>query len=440
MSSNTYPELHIAAGASSSSSSTTSSSSQQPSAASAPEISSQRAPSPANITAFNPQFAAHESSAALRSHMSWATEVLTSSSQLSCPCHLMSEMSDWVIVSAKSMPVKSLAVPFHNQDDFPTEGPCASLLTAKLLETLPGPFSLSDKAYQEITPKIDGSPEDEALEPLAGRQRSNKPMTRDHQYEQELAEESKAKSLDERCPDEQSPELVSETQGSKEQPVVQIEHEEPRDDATILNDAVPDSTNESILAKNDLAGEPSTCDGRLSSGSPACRSPCRSDQQIPREFRKTRGFLISDTHNHSFRNPQGHYDFVVCLGDHTTRSTRQEFEKFIWQILEIDTDHIFLLFGNHEYSTDGNLPEAKYPSFPAARLQYGEGLLKRDYALQLCRENAIVLLDEGRHVFHLNNGTTATIYASPYTPQRKRSPYIGYRYKRRENGQFGHSL
>ena len=31
------------------------------------------------------------------------------------------------------------------------------------------------------------------------------------------------------------------------------------------------------------------------------------------------------------------------------------------------------------------------------------------------RQNGIILLDEGNHTFHLNNGALLKIYASPYT-------------------------
>lgn len=98
------------------------------------------------------------------------------------------------------------------------------------------------------------------------------------------------------------------------------------------------------------------------------------------------------------------------------------------------------MFGYHEYSTNSSLPESKYSKFSAATLRPGEVYLTRDYALELCRENGIILLDEGQYVFHLNNGTTATIYASPFTPKRRKSPYNGYRYKIRKGVGSGHDL
>ncbi|KAJ4396530.1 hypothetical protein N0V93_000750 [Gnomoniopsis smithogilvyi] len=188
-----------------------------------------------------------------------------------------------------------------------------------------------------------------------------------------------------------------------------------------------------------LTPSASTTASSATLGLPAIQSP--TIQLNSQEFRRTRIFVISDTHNLPFPPPKGHVDLVVCLGDHTERSTKQEFETFIQEVLQIDADHIFVIFGNHEYSTDPLLPRAKYPNFPAARLQSWEEHLTRDHALQLCRTCGIIYLDEGQEVFHLNNGTTVKIYASSYTPKRKKSAYSGYRYKRKDqDSQSGHEF
>lgn len=197
----------------------------------------------------------------------------------------------------------------------------------------------------------------------------------------------------------------------------------------------PSSASETTSPMNAAAMSPSNIEFPWS---PNLTSHSKSTLQ---DVRSTRMFVISDTHSLPWSVPKGHFDFVVCLGDHTDRSTKQEFEEFIGKILQIDTDHVFLIFGNHEYSTDHLLSELKYPKFPGAKLQHWERYLTKDYALQLCRENGIIFLDEGRYEFCLNNGTTAKLYASSYTPKRRKSPFNGYRYKRREkDGQFGHDL
>ncbi|KAF7544066.1 hypothetical protein G7Z17_g10242 [Cylindrodendrum hubeiense] len=83
-----------------------------------------------------------------------------------------------------------------------------------------------------------------------------------------------------------------------------------------------------------------------------------------------------------------------------------------------------VIAGNHDFSLD--IPVFKQKISEANKLaqeclsdsikkEFGDyGTARR--ILQEAKDDGIVFIDKGSHVFHLQNGATLKTYASPYTP------------------------
>ncbi|KAI1193321.1 ser/Thr protein phosphatase family protein [Nemania serpens] len=142
---------------------------------------------------------------------------------------------------------------------------------------------------------------------------------------------------------------------------------------------------------------------------------------------RTRILIISDTHGEVFKiRPEHKADVVIHCGDMTEESKLDEYRRTLQLLKDIDAPLKLVIAGNHDFTLDTpafkqKIDEVAEPLDPElVRREYG------DYgeARRLFEETPeVTLLDEGTHKFHLHNGASMTVYASPYTPSRGRNGF-----------------
>jgi hypothetical protein len=136
---------------------------------------------------------------------------------------------------------------------------------------------------------------------------------------------------------------------------------------------------------------------------------------------RIRILVMSDTHDQAISPselPRTPVDVVLHCGDFTNGSKIAEFESAISLLQQVEAPLKLAIAGNHDFSLDESVLQAKVRE---AGLQAEFELVEREYGcpsmLKRKFENAgVFLLDEGTHLFRLQNGARLTVYASPYTP------------------------
>ena len=140
---------------------------------------------------------------------------------------------------------------------------------------------------------------------------------------------------------------------------------------------------------------------------------------------KTRLLIISDTHGMQFSSenrPQKRADVAIHCGDLTEESKLEEYRDSIELLQEIDAPLKLVIAGNHDWTMDIPIFKKKvaevYPPLDPNLVKaiYGDYGEARQIFKQ-AKKAGIILLDEGKHTFTLQNGALLTVYASPWTPQ-----------------------
>lgn len=141
-----------------------------------------------------------------------------------------------------------------------------------------------------------------------------------------------------------------------------------------------------------------------------------------------RFFVLSDTHEYNpetatptdgFRAnslPQN-IDVVLHCGDLTKNGRLESYEKVIEMPGSIDAELKLVIAGNHDLSLHKDFFLAE-----------GGSIAEHEEALDLWKgpvayDQGIRFLEEGTHTFVLRNGSSFTVYASPWTPQYGKSAF-----------------
>jgi Icc-related predicted phosphoesterase len=145
----------------------------------------------------------------------------------------------------------------------------------------------------------------------------------------------------------------------------------------------------------------------------------------------TRILVFSDTHGAQYgtggwQKPRFRADVAIHCGDLTEESKINEFKSTLELLRNTDADLKLVIAGNHDFTLDTAAFDRKVAELQRLHpLENLQALVQREYGkpgearqiLEAARaEHNIVLIDEGVHRFHLNNGAQLTVYASPYTP------------------------
>ncbi|EFQ98103.1 metallophosphoesterase domain-containing protein 2 [Nannizzia gypsea CBS 118893] len=135
----------------------------------------------------------------------------------------------------------------------------------------------------------------------------------------------------------------------------------------------------------------------------------------------TRFLILSDTHATDYTPPDQHADVALHCSDLTQESKIDEFRATIGLLKGLNAPLKLVIAGNHDFTLDvpmfrEKVAEMAGPVDPElVKSVYGDyGEARR--LLKEAREHGIILLDEGLYTFDLANGSSLTIYASPFTP------------------------
>ena len=142
------------------------------------------------------------------------------------------------------------------------------------------------------------------------------------------------------------------------------------------------------------------------------------------DFVKTRFFILSDTHGIEFGREEisSHYaDVAIHCGDLTEESKLEEYRATLRLLMDIQAPLKLVIAGNHDFTMD--IPVFK-EKVAHARPALDPDLVRKVYgafgeARQLfedAKSTGIIFLEEGSHLFTLENGAALAVYASPYTP------------------------
>ncbi|KAK4199326.1 Metallo-dependent phosphatase-like protein [Triangularia verruculosa] len=159
---------------------------------------------------------------------------------------------------------------------------------------------------------------------------------------------------------------------------------------------------------------------------------------------KTKFFILADTHCYGpdkFKVPDIPVDVAIHCGDLTEGSKLAEFHTALDILREINAPLKLVIAGNHDFTLDTQAFSRKLQSGLGAfkdpeeviETVYGTPGEAR-YLIDSHKDDGIVFLDEGTHVFTLENGANLTVYASPFTPSRDMDK--GFTYKRRDGHKF----
>lgn len=137
---------------------------------------------------------------------------------------------------------------------------------------------------------------------------------------------------------------------------------------------------------------------------------------------RTRFLVLSDTHGLESlpESASGAYaDVAIHCGDLTTESKLEEYKASIRLLQKVNAPLKLVISGNHDFTMDTpvfqrKIAECRPPLDPELVEKiygkYGEARMLFE------EETGITFLDEGTHHFHLQNGASLRVYASPYTP------------------------
>lgn len=124
----------------------------------------------------------------------------------------------------------------------------------------------------------------------------------------------------------------------------------------------------------------------------------------------------------SENRPEQRADVAIHCGDLTEESKSEEYRDSIELLKEIDAPLKLVIAGNHDWTMDTpifqkKVAEAHPPLDPdLVKMIYGDHGEARQIFKQ-AQNASIILLDEGKHTFTLQNGAFLAVYASPWTPQ-----------------------
>ncbi|KAM7185599.1 Metallo-dependent phosphatase-like protein [Naviculisporaceae sp. PSN 640] len=157
---------------------------------------------------------------------------------------------------------------------------------------------------------------------------------------------------------------------------------------------------------------------------------------------RTKLLVISDTHApKSVTIPNVPLDVAIHCGDLTEESKLGEFRESLKLLRAINAPLKLVIAGNHDFTLDTKIFRQKIEQAKRI-LSIDPGLIEAEYgnfgdAKKLfleANQDGIVFLDEGVHQFHLANGATLTVYASPFTSSVEAD--WGFQYKRGETHDF----
>jgi hypothetical protein len=139
----------------------------------------------------------------------------------------------------------------------------------------------------------------------------------------------------------------------------------------------------------------------------------------------TRFMIISDTHNFEFGNaeryggsfiqPTPECDVLLHCGDLTMIGGIQDYKKCIQMLGSINAELKLVIAGNHDRDLDPNWNQNPHFLNQEVKNEYEEAIAL--WRGPLAKEAGITYLEEGLNTFELKNGTTFTIYTSPYQPE-----------------------
>ncbi|EUC48211.1 hypothetical protein COCMIDRAFT_87874 [Bipolaris oryzae ATCC 44560] len=144
---------------------------------------------------------------------------------------------------------------------------------------------------------------------------------------------------------------------------------------------------------------------------------------------KTRFLIISDTHSATpsqnaanndtaFRPPLPKADVLLHCGDLTMVGHLTEYEKTLDMLAAIDAGLKLAIAGNHDITLDAHY-YGKKGRFMHGK-QYDQELSAKARELwtgERAKKAGVTYLDEGVHIFQLENGANLRVYASPYQPE-----------------------
>ncbi|RMX81802.1 hypothetical protein D0869_06540 [Hortaea werneckii] len=137
----------------------------------------------------------------------------------------------------------------------------------------------------------------------------------------------------------------------------------------------------------------------------------------------TRLLTMSDTHGEGMKYKcVADADVAIHCGDLTEESKLHEFKTTLQALQSIRAPLKLVIAGNHDFTLD--VPAFKRKLF-AIDPPLDDALVKREYGSfgearalwesEEAKAAGIHLLDEGTHTFQVANGSTLTVFASPYT-------------------------
>ncbi|KAL5332147.1 hypothetical protein BJX70DRAFT_404919 [Aspergillus crustosus] len=137
---------------------------------------------------------------------------------------------------------------------------------------------------------------------------------------------------------------------------------------------------------------------------------------------KTRLLILSDTHANDLPDyTQYQADAVIHCGDLTTESKLHEFKSAITLLRSLNAPLKLVIAGNHDFTLDTlmfrkKINEVTPPLDPSlVKTEYDDYGEARNLFTE-AQQHGIVFLDEGTHIFTLQNGARMKVYASPYIP------------------------
>lgn len=146
------------------------------------------------------------------------------------------------------------------------------------------------------------------------------------------------------------------------------------------------------------------------------KAPTMSTTLPQSEHIRTRFLIISDTHSSlpsqndskddvAYRPPLPSADVLLHCGDLTMVGLFREYEKTLDMLESIDAKLKLVIAGNHDISLDEQYYTRKGPSMH--RKEYDEHLpqkAKQIWTGERARKAGVTYLEEGTHVFTLDNG------------------------------------
>jgi predicted phosphohydrolase len=150
---------------------------------------------------------------------------------------------------------------------------------------------------------------------------------------------------------------------------------------------------------------------------------------------KSRILIISDTHGDDLiHKPTGVFNVAIRCGDLTEESKLEEFRTSLNMMLAIQAPLKLVIAGNHDFSMDTPVFKNKLADNITAedasivKSTYGDfGEARAMFETEATKAAGVVFLDEGNHTFHLANGASLSVYASPYTASK--SCTWGFQYR-----------